>query len=187
MLYVYGALFPEEYSADFSDGNDWITRKKEYYKTIWENKQNCFDSCIDYFRSVPEPEKINYQKPNGQFVVYGAAKGDETIDRDYSVLDIQYDYFKKIIEVCEENDIVLYIIMPPLWKAEVESHTDEERDAFNEMIRTTLLDTPYNNNYINYSEIEGLSPYTDFIDITHLTPEASDSYSTYLSDLIFKQ
>ena len=184
--YIYSTLFPREYSADFPNGRNWLVQKKEYYKTIWENKQNCLDSCFDYMLNKPEPDHVNYQKKNGQYVVEGMAKGNETIDRDYSVLDMQYEYFKKILYICEQNDIVLYVIMPPLWEGETRSHTDEERKTFDAMIKDTLSGTPYFNNYINYSEREGLLPFTDFIDITHLTPEASDHYSRYLHEMIFE-
>lgn len=183
--YIYSKYFPAEYLADFEDGNNWFSLQKEYLKTLWGNKQNCLSACIKYVLRRPVPKNLLVQKPNGQFVVYGAAKGDEKADRDYQVLDVQYVYYKKIIELCQANDIELYVIMPPLRKGEIESHTDEERAAFNKMIRDSLAQTPYAEHYYNYSESEGLSPYTDFTDIVHLTPEASDRYSAHLNNLVF--
>ena len=75
--------------------------------------------------------------------------------------------------------------MPPLWEGEISSHSDEERVNFNEMIRNSLVETPYDGHYINYSEEEGLSSYKDFIDITHLTLEAADDYSEYINNRLF--
>lgn len=75
--------------------------------------------------------------------------------------------------------------MPPLWESETFSHTDQERAAFNSMIRAELADTPYGANYINHSEELGLSSYKDFVDVTHLNLEGADKYSTYLNNKIF--
>lgn len=69
------------------------------------------------------------------------------------------------------------MIMPPLWSGETKLHTDEERKVFDDMIRSELSGTAFAGNYINYSEENGLLPYTDFIDITHLNAEASDRFS----------
>lgn len=138
-----------------------------------------------YVSGRPAPKNVNYQKGNGQYVVNGEADPNETINRDYTILDIQYDYFVRIIELCEKENIQMYVIMPPLWEGETTSHTDQERKSFNDMIISTLHGTRYSENYINYSEEEGLSSYTDFIDITHLKPSKADEFSKYINQRIF--
>lgn len=182
--YIYSKLFPEEYQQDFGDKSR-LDIMLEYYKTIWSNKQNARSACLKFILNKPAPPNITHQKDNGQFVEPGTANPDEVIDRNYSVLDIQLDYFRKIIAACEANGIQLYVIMPPLWSGETQLHTDEERKVFDDMIRSELSGTAFAGNYINYSEENGLSPYTDFTDITHLNAEASDRFSEYISEKIF--
>lgn len=184
--YIYSDLFPKEYSSDYKN-HSWIKNFELYCTTEWKNKQNVFLYCIKYILKKPAPKNISYQKPNGQYIEYGMANPDATIKRNYKVLDIQYDYFKKIIKICEDEDIEMFIVMPPLWSGETDSHTDKERDEFNNMIISTIADTRYKDNYINYSEENGLSPYTDFIDITHLHPSAADRFSEYINQRIFKR
>lgn len=182
--YVYSKLFPDEYMADFGQ-TTFFEKQEAYYTQIWTNKQNALRSCLRFVLGRPAPRVVNYQKDNGQYVVNGEADPNETIDRDYSILDVQYDYFLRIIDLCEKESIQLYIIMPPLWSGETSSHSDQERDEFNSLINNTLSQTSYRNNYINYSEEMGLSSFTDFIDITHLKPAVADEYSKYISSIVF--
>lgn len=179
--YIYSSLFPKEYINDYKE-KSWIETQEDYYTRLWTNKQN---TLVLLHRDIPTV--VNYQKENGQYITNGNANPNSYIDRDYSVLDVQYKYFQRIISLCEENDIKLYIIMPPLWEGETSSHTDQEREKFNLMIRNELSKTPYANNYINYSEENGLSSYQDFIDVTHLKPESADEYSAYINEKIFSE
>lgn len=182
--YIYSELFPEEYSADY-ENTSWLESKEAYYTRLWINKQNAILSCIQYILKRPEPEIVNYQKANGQYVVDGEADPNAIIDRDYTVLDVQYDYFLRIIELCEKENIQLFVIMPPLWEGEIKTHSDQERREFNNMINDALSETDYRNNYINYSEEMGVSSYQDFIDVTHLKPTTADEFSQYINDRVF--
>lgn len=182
--YIYSLLLPKEYGDDFEE-RSWIEAKEDYYTRLWTNKQNVLPDCIKLLMCRVAPATVNYQKKNGQYVVNGNASPDNFVDRDYTVLDVQYEYFQRILSICEENNIELYVIMPPLWEGETSTHTDQEREEFNMMIRTELTKTPYADNYINYSEEEGLSSYQDFTDVTHLKPEAADEYSEYINEKIF--
>ena len=183
--YVYGDLLSDEYLRDYPNTDSWYDRQVMKATNVWENKQNAFYSVIKYICGWPEPQNVNCQKENGQYVVHGHADGDEIVDRDYSVLDIQYEYFERIISLCESENIELYVIMPPLWEAEVATHTSDERDVINDMILEALRGTAYEGNYINFSEIEGLSSYKDFTDGSHLTLEAADRFSVYIDKAIF--
>ena len=182
--YAYNKWLSKEYVADYGQYN-WITQTEERLFSLWNNKQNALSSCIRFIQGVKEPENKNYQRQNGQYVVYGNANKSETIVRNYDIRDIQYQYFKKIISLCEEWGIKLYIIMPPLREGELVGHSSLERDEFDVMIEKELKNTPYAGNYINYSRENGLLPYTEFIDITHLNPLAANKYSEYLNDVIF--
>jgi hypothetical protein len=184
--YVYSALFPAAYREDFDAVSvaQQVQQFKENVITRWRNMQTGVAYCLELLRGV-EPPQLPYQKENGQYIAWGHATGTETVDRDYTVLPIQYDYYTKILELCEKENIKLYIVMPPLWEGETASHTDEERAVLNAMIQESLEGTGFEGHYINYSEEEGLLPYEDFIDVSHLTPEAADDFSAYISQKIF--
>ena len=183
--YIYGDLFPHEYMDDFENAGNRINQFGNKMSILWKNKQNALPAVEDYVRRKHPPENLNYQKENGQYIAYGQATGDETVDREYNILDVLYSYYDKIIGVCQEEEIDLWIIMPPLWEAETRGHTDEERREFDEMIENSLKGTPFENHYINYTTIEGLASYEDFIDVTHLSAEAADRYSEYINEKIF--
>ena len=120
------------------------------------NKRNILPSVIKYLLGRPAMGEVPYIKENGQYIVHGSATGKETIDRDYSILDVQYNYYLKIIEVCKENNIELYVLMPPLWQAELETHTEKERSDFNEFILgtfSTFVDTFKISSLISLSSI----------------------------------
>lgn len=182
--YVYSSLFPKEYMEDYGVTSQ-VQQVLDNVKTLWRNKQMGILPCVQYILGLDAPENISYQKENGQYCVYGHASGSETFYRDYTVLDIQYSYYKKILSLCEDEGIELFIIMPPLWEGGLVSHSDEEWAVFNEMIRSSLAGTPYDGHYFNYSEEEGLSSYMDFADDTHLTLEAADDYSEYINNRLF--
>ncbi|MCR5268067.1 MAG: hypothetical protein K6E16_06110 [Lachnospiraceae bacterium] len=183
--YVYNNLFPAEYRADYGDLSE-IEIKKDYFVRLWSNKQNALLACLRYVLGRPKPEHVKMLKENGQYLVYGQADPEEIVDRDYTVMDIQYRYFRKIIACCEEHDIDLYVIMPPLSEGEIKTHTDEERQVFDTMILRELEGTPYRGHYHNYRNEKGLLPYTEFIDATHLKPDAAQRYSTFLNAEIFE-
>ena len=182
--YIYSKYFPKEYLKDF-DNKSWFQKTEEYLTQIWFNQQKALVPCIKSIINRP-PENVNYLKENGQYIIYSEVDRNEIINRDYKILDIQLEYFRKIITLCEEKDVSLYVVMPPIWSAETKNHTDAERAVFDNMILEELKNTKFKNNYINYSREEGLLPYTDFNDATHLSPKGADKYSEYLYKRIFK-
>lgn len=184
--YIYDRFFPKEYLYDY-EMHSFLDIIVSHYSSLWINKQNALPSCIKYVLGISEPEQKKHLKDNGQYITYGEANPNATTNVDYSVKDIQYDYFIKIINVCENENIELFVIMPPLWEGETKSHSDQERELFNAMIYDSLSKTDYRNNYINYSKEVGLSSYVDFVDITHLNQTAADAFSEYINNRIFRE
>jgi hypothetical protein len=201
---IYSKYFDKEFMDDYinnnvddsnnddSDNEDNVEDKNNYqkFKEYIVNKLNRLQfglpSCLQYLNYLGgKTDAIRHQKENGQYVVPGNSSENEIVNRDYSVLPIQYNYYEKIIKLCESKGIDLYVVMAPLQEGETASHTESERDEFNDMITKSLEGTPFKGHYINYSKENGLSPYTDFADSTHLTVEASDRYSEWLNSRIF--
>lgn len=184
--YVYASYFPKEFLDDYDDADSsFLYRKTRMLTNLWSNKQNAFEAFMkDMFHKTPD-ENIPYMRDNGQYVIGGEASGDETVDRDYTIMPLQWDYYLKIIDLCVENDIDLYAVMLPLWDGETKSHTDEERKEFDDKIRASLSENGFEGHYFNYYEENGLSPYSDFADVTHLKPEAAEEFSKWLNGKVF--
>lgn len=183
--YIYCKLFPSEYSQDFE--NNYTEGFVSSLVTQWSAKKMLWKDCIKYVMDItPPPNTIRYQKNNGQCIVFGTATPDDTVERDSSVLEIQYEYFEKIVDVCTKNDIELYVIMPPTRDAELENYTEEELKAFDIMINNTLGER-YQQNYYNCSRLNGLTDYNNFIDITHLNSDAADRFSEYINQKILQE
>lgn len=183
--YIYSTVFPREYLVDY-DKAGLFDIATNYIETMWKTRQNSLRTVMWLLERKAVPGEVNFLRDNGQYVVYGKATGEEKVDRSYEIKDLQYNYYLKIIELCENNNIELYVVMPPLWEAEIATHTDEERRIFDDMIEESLENTPYKGHYINYTNEEGLLSWSDFADITHLSVEASDEYSKYLDSRIFE-
>lgn len=184
--YVYASYFPKEFLDDYDDADSsFLYRKTRMLTNLWSNKQNAFEAFMkDLFNKTPD-ENIPFMRENGQYVIWGEASADETVDRDYNIMPLQWNYYQKIIDLCIEYNIELYDIMPPLWEGETKSHSDEERKVFDDMIRANLAEKGFEGHYFNYFEENGLSSYTDFIDVTHLKPEAADEFSKWVNKKVF--
>ncbi|WP_027728021.1 hypothetical protein [Treponema sp. C6A8] len=186
--HIYSQLFPKRYIYDFKRNSFsyWPHIIQKNYRNIQDFVFNDSTTIniLRYFFHKPISYQLPYLKDNGQYITYGNAKGTEKEPRDYTILNIQYEYFLKIIKLCEKEKINLFVIMPPLWKAELYSHSENERIEFNKMILNTLSNTSFSGHYLNYSEENGISEYTDFTDTTHLNSIAADKYSEYIDKKI---
>lgn len=182
--YIYDRLFGIEYMRDYNTSiADEIFSDIVYF---WKTKRNSAQFIIPYLKGEPSGENINYLKDNGQYVVYGVATDADTVDRCYMIREVQERYFLKIIEYCEDNDIELYVIMPPTRDEELASYTEEEMDSFDQMIEEALGDR-FRGRYLNCSNLPEFKHYSNYIDITHLNAEAADRYSAYLNETLAMQ
>lgn len=179
--YIYDRLFGIEYMRDYNTSiADEIFSDIVYF---WKTKRNSAQFIIPYLKGEPAGENINYLKDNGQYVVYGAATDADTVDRCYMIREVQERYFLKIIEYCEDNNIELYVIMPPTRDEELASYTKEEMDSFDQMIEEALGDR-FQGRYLNCSNLPEFKHYSNYTDITHLNAEAADRYSEYLNETL---
>lgn len=185
--YMYSFLLSEGYQNDYEKKGK-LELLYEFCLAIWNNKRNSGKYIRQWICHVPEPQNLNYQKKNGQYIVYGInSKPGERIYRDYAIKDVQLYYFKKILDICEKNKIELYVIMPPLQEGELILHDNEEREIFDKMIYSELNKKGFRDRYINFMKLKGVSPFTDFMDVTHLNARAADEYSDYMHRIIFKK
>ena len=179
--YIYDRLFGLEYMRDYNTSiADEIFADIVYF---WKTKRNSAQFLIPYFRGEPAGENISFLKDNGQYVVYSKATDADTVDRSGVVMEVQKQYFLKIIEYCADNDIELYVIMPPARDEELASYTEEEMDSFDRMIEDALGER-FQGRYLNCCDLPEFKHYSNYTDITHLNAEAADRFSGYLNDAL---
>ncbi len=179
--YIYDRLFGLAYMKDYNS-----SVVEEVFSDIlyfWKTKRASIQYCIPYLRGVPVEGPVNYLKDNGQYIAYGEATREDSIDRSSTILEIQKFYFQKIVSYCEEKEIKLYVVMPPVRDEELVSYTDEEIMAFHDMLQE-VLGEQYLDSYIDCSNLLEFKHYSNYTDITHLNEEAADKFSTYLNEEI---
>lgn len=178
--YIYDRIFGAEYIRDYNDSpvREFFDNVEQYWKIRRESAR----FCIPYLRGEPATENIGHLKANGQYIMPGTATPEDTIIRSAHVMEIQYKYFQRIIECCADNNIELYVVMPPARDEELSSYTDEQRTDFDAMIQEALAEH-YAGHYINCSDLPEFKHYSNYTDITHLNEEAADAFSEYLNDV----
>lgn len=179
--YIYDRLFGLEYMRDYNSSiADEIFSDIVYF---WKTKRDSAQFIIPYLKGESAGENINYLKDNGQYVVYGNATEEDTVDRYYMIREMQERYFLKIIEYCADNDIELYVIMPPTRDEELASYTKEQMDSFDQMIEDALGER-FQGRYLNCCDLPEFKHYSNYTDITHLNAEAADRFSEYLNETL---
>lgn len=180
--YIYDRLFGFDYMRDYNKSviGEVATAIGRYGKIQGEN---LFITILDIPKVYNENRPIDYMKENGQFVTHGEAKVDDTVERDGTIMDIQMEYFDKIIGKCLERGIELYVVVPPSRDVELESYgfTAEQFEEFDSMIKSHLSDK-YSNNYYNYSNLQEFKDMSNYVDVAHLNSEAADRFTTYLDN-----
>ncbi len=169
--YVYNIVFDDEYTKDYKSALDCYANLKYYLNSInpkqlrglkWSNNN------------------IPFLRVNGQYIVPESNVGEELITRDISRLDIQVNYFHKILNHCRNNDIKVFLLMMPTREKELKSYSLEARSEFDLFINRQI---DYQVSLINLTNDTSYTP-KDYADITHLTPKAADRFSIQLDTIL---
>lgn len=176
--YIYDRIFGLDYMKDYNASvADEIFSDIVYF---WKTKRNSAQFIIPYLKGEAASEQINYMKDNGQYVMYGTATDEDTVERYAMIRDLQKEYFEKIVDYCAEKDIELYVVMPPTRDEELASYTKEQMDSFHLMIEETLGER-FEGHYLDCSDLPEFKHYSNYTDITHLNSAAADRFSEYLN------
>ena len=167
--YIYIDLFDEAYAKDFNTDKKTIKYKFLYYLDLLLTP-----SRLQYLLR----KSNNILKENGQYIQFGVATQNDRVTRDYSRLPIQVEYFSKILEACESNNIPVFLVMPPLRDEEYRQYSQETLADYEKFFNQY---TSKNVFYLNYSINHNFST-KDFSDFTHLNPAAADIFSKRVSD-----
>lgn len=167
--YIYGDYFGEDYLKDFP------------------NNRNLSQEKVINFLSNINPKKLlrspplwkPFMRENGQYIRHAIAMEDGHVKRKINRLDIQVTYFQKTLEFCKSQNIIVFIVMPPVRSIELMSYTIQEIDEFNSFIDNYLVKN--NVFYLNYSTVTDFKT-EDYTDITHLSESGADRFSGILDN-----
>lgn len=186
--YVYDYLFDKQYAKDYgrSDISEYLNNKKREFLSLQSSSYFKILKYIDAGFRFPSKDKLPVLKNNGQYVNDIKASPNDKITRKCEIKDIPQKYFHKLIGECGNEDITLFVVMPPVRDNELCSYTTMQIDSFNKMINTVLEQYNYNNCYYNFSNVPEFKDYTCYTDITHLNSESAAKFTEYLWKAINK-
>ena len=171
--YAYSKYFEDEYILDYRKdaiGAKWLKGKVEFLKPY--KLKTLLD--IPYVR--------HDLKENGQFVRRGNPGEALFQKRQFKFLDIQVQYFDRILQYCQEKDITVFICMQPLRKMELNQYSHKEIMQFNEFISKKLKVGIY---YLDFS-VDHPFDSKDYIDMSHLSQESAKKFTKMINERIIQ-
>lgn len=178
--YIYDDLLGNDYVRDY---NNWkIKEGINNFKRILITKQSSLGRTIMTFvrdRGFKGDNTVeHFLRENGSCVDNeGKAKVDDKENRDSTMLDIQKSYFEKILQICQNKEIELYVLMMPVRDNELRCYSENFITGFNTYINTSLSKYDYEGNYIDMSNNRDFKDYKLYTDITHLNSVAADTFT----------
>lgn len=176
---VYKDWLEEDYLKDYKTAESSIWNLKEWYT----NSDLFKFTRLKYLGGLIRSEvATSVQKENGQYCRPGKALPNDRYSYSINRLDIQVNYFEKLLALCAKTKCKVFLCMLPARSNALLNYTTPEIAEFNDFIFShTSRDVVYLNHSValKYS-IE------DYSDITHLNPAAADKYSIFLNSIIIK-
>ena len=189
----------DTYKQYFS--KEYITSINEYNSANSANNKNKTENIDDYVNAtlsnifgrsasqyvnylynyiVYHRAEAPYLKKNGQYIINPVPKGREGdfVKRDTTILNIQKEYFEKIISYSKANNIIVFLVMPPTRNIERKSYSDNYITNFDKY----FIEKCEKNKifYINYFNVN--FDLSLFMDDTHLTPNGASVFSNLLNN-----
>lgn len=179
--YVYDNLFAEEYYKDYNTNilNENIANLKQ----IFYNNQLLLPKAL--IKLIMNKNIIGQIKDNGQYIYDSKASPNDKVTRNTEILDLQVDYYNRIVDLCHSHNIQLTVFTMPVRDGEMESYTREFVSKIQSIIKTPLS---IKDRYIDMTYLEDFRDYHDYTDITHLNSSAADRFSIFFkNEIINKQ
>lgn len=170
--YIYDYLFDAAYYLDYSDSY-WEEFLCNCQQVFFNNQTLLLKSVA---RIVKHENTKGYIKDNGQYVFDSKASPNDKVKRKTDILDIQREYYERIIDLCHENNIQVTVFTMPVRDGEMESYTKEDINRFHQVVTTPLSSR---DSYVDMTYLEEFRNYKDYTDITHLNSKAADRFTKY--------
>ncbi len=173
--YIYSRYFSKGYTKDFNK-----PLKKEV-SDIFKVYQNQFKGRVESLFKESK-KNVPYLKENGQYIYYGVASKNDKIKRNSNILKVQLNYFEKILDLCEKENITVFLVIPPTRNVELSSYTNKDIENIDKIFKNKQDKKVY---YLNYSTNKSFN-INDYQDVTHLNIEGADKFTKILSKDINK-
>lgn len=134
-------------------------------------------------RIAGKPLQAPYLKGNGQYIInpIPMAHDGEFMTRPSNIEPYQQLKFEQIMDFLRNKGIRVILLMPPCRKIELNCYSNGFKQRLDDYFRKfERKDSVW---YLNMSELAGYST-DDYMDDTHLKPQAADLFSTSLNDTI---
>lgn len=176
--YVYSQFLPDEYMKDY--GFSLIPDRIQPFIFFMRNNRFYIGKFI---RALIKKESRGTLTDRGQYLYKNIAKPNDYVERDTEILEIQEDYFEKIVSLVANTKYHVFFVTLPIRDNEYNNYSMETIESYIQKIEDVCKQ---NNNihYIDNSRTDGFLDYTLFQDITHLNIETADKYSQYLNQEI---
>lgn len=140
---------------------------------------------LHYFarKIAGNPVQAPYLKSNGQYIINPVpqAYDGEFMTRSSKMQPYQKEKFEQIITFCCDKNIRLVLLMPPCREIELGCYTDESKNQMNSYFKS--FEEPERVWYLNLSNLKQYDT-KDYMDETHLKPDAADRFSKTLNDTL---
>ncbi len=192
---VYGVTF----SGDFP-GYDNLVKATQGLRFSWDKIENILVSAPEEYRSALllglPASHYRYSEISGEDFenfFWNKDTGIQTIDlsndlvQSFDILDVSditnseplaekcETYFRKILDMCQEEEIPVLLVASPYYLHE------QEQQRFNRIGEIAQeYGVPFLNFNENYREL-GIDPKTDYCDLAHLTQAGVEKYTSYLA------
>lgn len=173
--YVYNQYFDADYHNDYPRPKLLVFDDKQFSTFISRHYSHSLWMIL--YGYLTKDYKQGYLKDNGQYLVKGVAKESDSVKRIYARLPVQEKYLDRILANAYDNNIIVFLLMPPARENELRNYPESVKNEFNEMFRKKA--SRYGFYYLNYSDSNNFT-ITDFQDITHLNISGADKFSDIL-------
>lgn len=176
--YIYKNFFPKEYIQDYIDRKE---QTNSINKFIEINYSNTFTFLIKqsmkYYSGRAEQR---FMKDNGQFIIpFQIAKENQKMStrENYTPIDIQINYFKKIVDLTKQKKLKLILVFPPVREYILDYPLEKDKIFLDSLWSSSVSENIY---FLNYSRDKRFI-LKDFHDYIHLNTKGADKFSSILN------
>jgi|GEM_PF-2271126 len=168
--YAYSSYFDPAYLEDYPSTNVQL-----FY---WLNRFNPI--TLNQYRHGSSSVMME----NGMMTRESRGKVGESKRRKMEWLEVQKDYFGRIMDFSAQNNISLYLVMQPLLPQEFNQYSEEELAGFYEFIDNSTSDFS-NVRFLNFSEVRLKE--SNYSDNTHLNAQGAKIFTSMIDSAILSQ
>ena len=164
--------------TDKTDGVDSYLIPFMKYHSRWDSLEE-----KDYYTNYDDPDLFRgytfsntVKRMNPEEIVIG----DNKVDEDFEVMEVELDYFNQLINLCKEKNIELVLVKTPKANWTLGKHNYVQQIADEENIEFLDFNMP------DYSKAIGFDAETDMTDKEHLNFAGAKKLSGYLGEYFAK-